>query len=91
MTGQKPLYTCQVAGISAAIWENNVSVNGRTVPIQKATVQRRYKNKAGEWQNTNSFGRNELPLAIFCMQKVFEKMLGEGNANSDNIEEEVIM
>ena len=90
-TGQKPLYTYQVAGISAAIWENNIDIKGKTVQIQKATVQRRYKNKTGEWQSTTSFSRTDLPVVLHCLGKIYEKMLTEGVINNDNIEEEVVM
>jgi hypothetical protein len=93
MTGEKPLYTYKVAGISAAIWENSVNVKGKTVAIQKATVHRRYKNKAGEWQSTQSFGRSDLPVVIHCLQKIYEKMLTEktANSNNDGTEEEIVM
>ena len=92
MTGQKPLYAYKTSGISAAIWENNVTIKGKTVSIQKATVQRRYKNKSGEWQSTQSFGRSDLPVVIHCLQKIYEKMLGESDGDSDsNVEEEIVM
>ena len=59
----------------------------------KATVQRRYKDKSGTWQSSASFSRNEIPLAIYCLQQVFEAMLGEGDSetNGDSVEEEVVM
>ena len=81
MSGQKPLYTYKVAAISAAIWENNIDMKGKTVPIQKVTVQRRYKNKAGEWQNYSSFSRTDLPVVLHCLGKIYEKMLTESAAN----------
>ena len=41
----------------------------------KATIERRYKDGNGEWKSSGSFSRNELPLAIHCLQKAFEAML----------------
>ena len=41
----------------------------------KASVQRRYKDKDGEWKSSQSFSRNEIPLAIYCLQKSFEKII----------------
>lgn len=79
--GTKPLYSYKIAGVSASIWENNIDVKGKTVSIQKATVQRSYKNKSGEWQNSNSFSRSELPIVLHCLGKIYEKMLTESTAN----------
>ena len=95
MTGQKPLSSCKAGQVSAAVWENQVQVKGKTVTMLKATVQRRYKDKGGDWKSSQSFSRNEIPLAVFCLQQCFEVMLGEsdgdnGNNNNDT-EEEVVM
>ena len=94
MTGQKPIAKFKAGGqVSAAIWENQIEVKGKTVPILKATVQRRFKNKEGTWQSSTSFSRNEIPLAIYCLQQAFEAMIGEGNnaANGESVEEETVM
>lgn len=61
--------------VSAALWENTVSVNGKSVTMLKASVQRRYKDKDGQWKSSMSFSRNEIPLAIYCLQKAFEHIL----------------
>ena len=74
-----------------------MQVKGAAVTILKATVQRRFKGRNGEWQSSGSFSRNEIPLAIHCLQKAFEKIIemqsedsGNGNTNSNNIEDVVI-
>lgn len=84
MTGQKPIVTVKAGQVSSAIFENEISVNGRKVTMLKATLQRRYKDKDGSWKATTSFSRNELPLAIYCLEKCFEKMVGE---DSNGVEE----
>ena len=58
----------------------------------RMAVSRRYKdNGTGEWKSSSSFSRNEIPLAIYCLQKAFEKMVGESSGESDsNGTEEVI-
>ena len=94
MTGQKPVAKFQAGQISAALWENEIEVKGRTVSVLKATVQRRYKdNKTDSWKSSGSFSRNEIPLAIYCLQKAFEKIIETQSEQSDNgsIEEEVVM
>ena len=92
MTGQKPAAKFKAGMVSAAIWENQIEVKGKTVTMLKATVQRRYKDKDGDWKSSQSFSRNEIPLAIYCLQQAFETMLGESDGDTDNnAEEEVVM
>jgi len=79
---------------SAAVWCNEFQIRGWSVKLLKSYVQRRYKDKNGEWQSTTSFGRNEIPLAIYCLQKAFEKIIemqneDAGNGNGDVEEMEV--
>ena len=61
--------------VSVAVWENEAKVNGQIVELLKATVERRYKDSNGEWKSSGSFSRNEIPLAIYCLQKAFDHMI----------------
>ena len=90
MVGQTPIAKFRAGQVAAAVWANDVEVKGRTVTILKATVQRRYKDKDDNWQSSGSFSRNEIPLAIYCLQKCFEKIIekqGEAANGNDNVEE----
>jgi hypothetical protein len=93
MVGQQlPVAKFKAGQVSSALWENQIQVKGASVTILKATVQRRYKNKEGDWQSSGSFSRNEIPLAIYCLQKAFEKIieLQKEESASNNIEEVVV-
>ena len=81
MTGQKPVAKFTAGQTSAAIWENEITVNGRQVAMLKATVQQRYKDRDGQWKSSGSFSRNEIPLAIYCLQKSFEQGCGRLEIN----------
>ena len=72
---QLPVARFKAGQVSAALWENEVQMPRGAVKILKATIQRRYRDKSGEWQSSGSFSRNELPLAIHCLQKAFEKII----------------
>ena len=87
-----PLKKFRAGQVSCALWENEAEVNGRTVTMLKATVERRYKDKNDTWKSSNSFSRNEIPLAIYCLGKAFEAIVNEQSTGStDNgIEEEVV-
>jgi len=94
MNGQQtPIAKFKAGAVSAALWENEIEVKGRTITILKATVQRRYKDKDDNWQSSGSFSRNEIPLAIHCLQKSFEKIIEkqqEASGDNNNVEEVVI-
>jgi hypothetical protein len=79
--------------VKVSIWENEVTINGRSTSVLKVSVQKSFKAKDGTWKTTTSFARNEVPLAMYCLQKAFETMLSEkvaGEIDGNAVEEEVI-
>jgi hypothetical protein len=93
MNNNKPVKKFTAGSVSAALWENEVRLNGKPTSVMKVSLQKSFKAKDGTWKTTTSFARNEVPLAIFCLQKCFETMLGESAAvdiDSSAVEEEVI-
>jgi hypothetical protein len=88
----KPMAKFKAGQVSAAVWENEITANGRKVTVLKASVQRRYKDKDGIWKSSQSFSRNEIPLAIYCLQKSFEHIVENNQQEQDdNVEEEMVM
>jgi len=88
----KPMAKFKAGQVSAAVWENEITANGRKVTVLKASVQRRYKDKDGIWKSSQSFSRNEIPLAIYCLQKSFEHIVESSQQEQDdNVEEEMVM
>ena len=75
--------------VPAAIWGNEIQVNGSTKTVLKMTVERRYKDKNGTWRSTTSFGGNEVPLAVYCLEKAFETIIAEEKGDNDMAEEVV--
>lgn len=61
--------------VRCAVWENQRFSNGRQSAVFSVTVGRNYREKTGAWKTTTSFGRNDIPLLIHCLQKAFEFML----------------
>ena len=49
-----------------------------------------YKDKNGEWKSSQSFGRNEIPLVRYCLDKAFGAIIEEQSGDSVNVEEEVV-
>ena len=86
---QTPVAKFRAGAVSSALWENDIEVKSRTITILKATVQRRYKDKDDNWQSSGSFSRNEIPLAIYCLQKAFDKIIETQSQASGNKTEEI--
>jgi len=86
----KPVAKFRAGQVSAAIWENEITVNGKKAVMLKASVERRYKDKDGQWKSSNSFSRNEIPLAVYCLQKSFEQII-ESQQEDDSVEEETVI
>ena len=86
----KPIKKFQAGTVSCALWENEISVAGKTA-VLKASVQRRYKDKDGTWKSSSSFSRNEVPLAIYCLMQAFKTMVeGDTEGSGDNVEVEQV-
>ena len=75
MNNNEPIQRFRAGQVEGAIWENKVQVNGQATTILKASVNRRYKDRNGNWQSSQSFSRNEIPLALYVLQKAFEAMV----------------
>ena len=57
MANQKPVHEIRLGRIKAAIWENETQNGTR----HNVTVSRLYKD-GEQWKDTQSFGRDDLPL-----------------------------
>ena len=85
MEGNKPVKKIRAGLVGAALWENEIEVNGVKKAVLKATVDRRYTDKDGKWQSSQSFSRNEIPLAVYCLLKAFDVMVMAGSgAETEN-------
>ena len=91
MATQQPIERFRAGSVSCALWKNDVVVRGEQKTIVKASVSRRYRDRNDEWQSSQSFSRNEIPLAIYCLQKAFESMIENGGESDTPTPVEEIM
>jgi hypothetical protein len=70
MTG--PVKKFFVAGINVAIWENELETESGARKTNSVSIDRRYKDKNGEWKSTNSLKAQDIPKAILGLQKAYE-------------------
>ena len=61
MANQKPVAEVRIGRVKATIWPNGTEEQ----PRHNVTFSRLYKDDAGEWKTTQSFGRNDL----LCLPK----------------------
>ena len=52
-----PVHKIRIGLVTAAIWKNEVE-GGK--PFYNVTIQRSYKNSAGEWDAGDSFNHDDL-------------------------------
>jgi hypothetical protein len=78
--------------ISATIWRNNGTSKrtGGAVEYNTITLQRRYKDKEGNWQTSNSMRVSDLPKATLVLQKAYEYLVLREQGEAPHIEEEEI-
>ncbi len=85
--------------VSATVWKNiGTNKNGATVEFRTVKLDRRYKDKDGNWQSTSSLRVNDLPKAALVLQKAYEYLVLKGQDTSQNAdasdeeeEDEVVM
>lgn len=85
-----PVKKFSAGGVSCSLWENEIRVNGDVKTVLKATVERRYKDRNGEWKSSNSFSRNEIPMAIHVLQQAFGYMVEKRGSEDTKVEEELV-
>jgi hypothetical protein len=86
----QPVKKIRAGQISCALWENEVTVGGRKISVLKATVERRYKDASGEWKSSQSFGRQDIPLVRWALDKAFGLMIEEQSSQAEDISEEQV-
>jgi hypothetical protein len=93
METQKPIAKIRAGPVTCALWQNEITIGGKKQTVLKATVDRRYKDRDGTWKTSQSFSRNEVPMAIFALFKAFETMVekAEDQDRAEPVEEERVI
>jgi hypothetical protein len=76
ISGNTPEKKFSTGVISATVWKNaGVTKEGKETEYRTISLQRRYQDKAGEWQTTNSLRINDLPRATLVLNKAYEHIV----------------
>ena len=80
----QPEKVFKIGAVRASVFRNIIMNAGQSIPLPKVVVEVRYKDKAGNWQGTNSLSINELPKAILALQKAFEYLMEKDPGQQKN-------
>lgn len=70
-----PVMKIQAGAIQVAIWANKGQRDGEETTFNTVSIERSFKNKNDEWQNTNSLRVNDLPKAALALTKAYEHLV----------------
>ena len=91
-TGNQPEKKFRAGVISATVWLNQTkNPKGEPVSYRTISLQRGYKDKNNQWQNTNSLRINDLPKAALMLNQAFEYLVTKQQDDSITVQEEIIM
>lgn len=71
----KPEKVFKMGAVRASVFANMIERDGYPVALRKVVLEVRYRDKAGQWQGTNSLSINDLPKAITALQQAYEYLL----------------
>ena len=77
-TGNKPEKKFRAGAISATVWLNQgqSKKTGETTNYRTISLQRGYKDKNDQWQNTGTMRVNDLPRAALVLKQAYEYLAG---------------
>ncbi|MBD3183364.1 hypothetical protein GF312_13790 [Candidatus Poribacteria bacterium] len=64
-------------GIAVTIWKNTGKDESKS--YHSIVLEKRYKDKEGNWKSTNSLNSNDLPKARLVLAKAYEYLMLKDN------------
>lgn len=77
----RPVHEVRLGRIKAAIWENATQSGQR----HNVTVVRLYR-EGEQWKDSNSFGRDDLPVVMKVLDQVHTWIFNHGNGAQESSE-----
>lgn len=71
MTGNKPEKKFRIGTVTATVWLNKAKT-AEERDFYTVNLARSYKDKKGEWQETNSLNARDVLNAVLVLQKAYE-------------------
>jgi hypothetical protein len=75
----------RAGAVSATIWANQIKrQNGEIGAYKTVSLDRRYKDKDGNWKSSGSLRAGDIPKAVLVLSKAYEYVA----MSKDNTDEE---
>ncbi len=71
-TADQPEKRFKQGNCTASIFANKVMKDGQEIETHSVVLLKSYTDKEGNWQSTNSYGRNDLPKIVRAAEKAFD-------------------
>jgi len=69
---EKPVKSFRAGLLEASVWRQEVVQDGQTVIRHSVRIQKQFRNKEGDYQDTDYFFRDELPRLAMLANKAYE-------------------
>jgi hypothetical protein len=83
-SGNAPEAKFRAGAVAATVWKNKGSIDGNKTEYRTVSFERSYKDKAGQWQTTNTLRINDLPKAKLVLNKAYEYLVLNKEQDSDD-------
>ena len=76
----QPEKRIKVGACTASIFANEFDGQNGKVVVKSVSLQRSYKDKEGNFQNTTSLKANDIPKAVLALNKAYDYMVSDEKA-----------
>jgi hypothetical protein len=87
-SGSGPEKKFRAGAVSATVWKNDrTKATGEAFSYHTISLERSYKDKAGNWKNVNSFRLQDLPKAALVLQEAYRHLALNGASSEEVVVE----
>ena len=79
-----PYPTDRNTSVEAAVWQNEIDVEGGTITTYNVTVKRSYRTEDGEWKPNQNYRPHDLPVLIHALSQSYAWIMEQKNPNGSN-------
>ena len=72
-----PVKSFRLGNVSASIFENDVQRDGQSRSYSNVKLEKRYRDRSGNWKSTNSFSLDELLRLQVLMGKTIDCLVNQ--------------
>jgi len=82
---QKPDNKFKAGAVTATVWANEMTDRqGGKFLVYTVAFERVYKDRDGNWKNTNSLRVNDIPKLRLVAQEAYEYLVRKSNEDNGN-------